>query len=691
MNSTDRTNHELLVATQVVDNNINEETLSSLSLCPESSPVIPTFLDISHTLESKSPEKWPSTFTPRMDNVIEEAPSFPMDQKYHVAVEEDLRSCSIATPNIIMPSKFRSSFRKAGQPSIKMKMPIPIQNATLDGLFNRQARPTNARSEPYTSSKHIAPDAAQLHIVKAKKKFELALANCGYSGTYSIHAGLNRETVHLQDPEQEIYLVLEPDDASSVNGVQLQRSVDEVASPFVAIVIVVPLDDLDHRVLPSAEVPVNENVNPTEYLPPCEDGSEGGASDRRSESGPSSGATESYSTRQGLTSNDHDGSNENDEDQASGGDGSGPNNLKTDKRVFDSLPGPLHIPFSSSLIHKIKDRKEKFEINCRLKVAVNEKVDPEIWPGPLLEVDMKRLQASHQSRTNLYSLGLCQVQIAASSCRTTVLDWSPDVVHAEDSTTTRDERGMSGTASLAVALNPSLRVDGKLSTTKSVEREQQPWVVSSYSSDSGSKNTQGILWNYLRNLKGGFSPILMEHFQRKPRLSFGLDNVFPVVLPRLKVHITILWSFDRQLLGKRAFLRKLRADHESGGLPANLDIMHHVLMEVDLQRFTGIAAAVLEDPLEDEIPAFSSSGGREYHEFAVHRLSLCNSPQPSVVEVEVKQAVQGRVRGVTIQSQTGRYAPASLTDVGTLESLEKAACALTMARFCMKKEKLGTL
>ncbi|KAG6819272.1 hypothetical protein H0H93_013554 [Arthromyces matolae] len=513
---------------------------------------------------------------------------------------------------------------------------------------------SNARGEPSISSWCITPEAAQLHIAKEMDKFERVLASCHYTGLYSFHAGFNKETIHLQDPEQEIYVILEPDNISSFDCAELEHYLDILSSPFAAVMMVVE-DTMDNATVPEKES--YAAASDTGHLDPSDNDAYGSSKDTNTGSSGSasdSGGSEDSGNSQNLgkakdEGTGHDDDAGNNDDDESGGDEPHDNNSETTKRISDATRGPLHIPFSASLIHKVGDRREKFEINSYIKVAVNEKADVELWPGPSLTVDVRRLHASHQSHTNLYTLGFCQSQVSASSCQTTVLEWSPTVVHAEDSSMIRDQHSLTGSASLALAMNPSFRLDGKINSSNSIEREQQPWIISSYRSESGHENSQGILWNYWRNLKGGYSPISMEDFQRKPRLVFGLDNVSPVALPKLKVYITILWSFDRQLFGKTNLLRRPRGDPQ--GLPTYLDIMHHVLMEVDLQKFAGNAVAVLERPVEDEISPISIRGAEEYEyqEFDGHHLALINSPLPSELEVEIVQAVKGCVRGLTMR------------------------------------------
>ncbi|KAG6895046.1 hypothetical protein C0992_003373, partial [Termitomyces sp. T32_za158] len=445
------------------------------------------------------------------------------------------------------------------------------------------------------SHQYITPDLAQLHVIIQQHIFESTLANWGYEGTYSLHSGFNQESIHLQNPEQEIYIILESEVSDG-----LQDALAELALPFTGIIIAnIPgthsswatSEESTEGVESLQGKPQDNGGGKDTDMDDHSAGNERGGGNGGSHGGNSGGSLQGGGNGDGYGGGEPGGKGNsnsdggNDDSRDGGGPGSnGLDDSKADKGSdSNQRRGPLHIPFKSHLVSK--DQKEKFEIYGNIKVTVtNENVDADTWPGPLVEVDMRRLQAAFKSSTDKYSLDLCQVLITASSSCLNVVDWSPNVVHAEDSNKVREERNLTGTASMTLSMNPSLRIDGNVGAIKGSEQEQQPWIISSY---SDIEDGEGILWNYKRNLKGGFRAVKIENFNPKPTISFGLDDTPLVDLPKLKIQIIIFWSCEKEFLSS---LRR-KSHNDAGTLPANMNFLHQVTMVVDLKKYQGMAAA----------------------------------------------------------------------------------------------------
>ncbi|KAG6913318.1 hypothetical protein DXG01_007776, partial [Tephrocybe rancida] len=470
----------------------------------------------------------------------------------------------------------------------------------------------------HISTESITPDCAQLHMVNRQHALLQTLMDWGFAGCYSFHSGFDEATIHLQEPEQEIYIVL---DSEVPDG--LCAALEEVVSPFPAIVVT-PNDMCAYECQEGNQAMSTQfyDIGPSGLGTPLTESSqgdngggndqaegsnwkckeksemdqgEGGGSEGRgsgreggSGGGGSGGAGGAGAGGSGGGSGggdsgggSGDGGDGNGGGGSGGGGGGGRGDADTDGEddgrgdglddrhnqtlVGGADHGSIQIPFSSSLVSK--DRKERFEISAHITVTVH---------------------------------------VVASSCRTTVIDWSPGVVHAEDSSKYREEQNITGTASMTLSMNPSVRVDGKIGSTKGTERTQQPWVINSHRLgrvDGLAEGSKGVLWNYTRNLGNNSQPLVMEDFVSKPSLLFALGNVQSrrLTLPKLEIRVVIFWSSEKRSLS-RSFRPKMKAKSE--GLPANLNFLHRISMVVDLRELEG-DDGVLDGDIADEIPSLS--------------------------------------------------------------------------------------
>ncbi|KAG6909150.1 hypothetical protein DXG01_001902 [Tephrocybe rancida] len=515
--------------------------------------------------------------------------------------------------------------------------------------------------EMEVSAQYITCNLAQSHLVSHHLIFHQKLVEWNYTGPYSLHCGFNQATIHYQQPEQQIYIVL---DAEVSDG--LRNALKEVACPFPGIVMTpvsILLEEGMHGT--EDEIPGLLSV-PTEST----DGgdSEGNESQGSSsnEKGKSRDDGEGHGTGRGdnHTGNgggdgDGDGSRgKSNIDRNGSGDG-GDGDDEDDTRKDDDRqatrddgsggvkPGSVQIPFSSTLV--TEDCKEKFEISCHVSALVNDQGDRS-WDPPLLEIEMNRLQIQSETHTNKYFLSTCQVQIMASGCPLTVIDWLPGVVQAEDSSKYREERNLAGTASMTLSATPGLRFDGKFGSLQGTERNQQPWIIRSTQVNGidDDSDSEGILWKYDRNLKG-FPPVEVERFAARPMLSFGLDDVIPMALPKLEVQVVIFWSFEKAKLLSSSSWRAKSKD----GLPANLNFLHRMSMVVDLRYLQpGRSFSVIKGNVKDKVPPLAVNG--DFKDFNTHGpLRLSSSSQSSNLKVFIKQALEGRIGGLTRGENSG--------------------------------------
>ncbi|KAG6905407.1 hypothetical protein DXG01_002921 [Tephrocybe rancida] len=524
----------------------------------------------------------------------------------------------------------------------------------------------------------VTPAHAQLHLINHQNVFHQTLVDYGYTGNYSLHSGFDEVTIHLQEPEQEIYIVLDSDVPDGMHA-----ELEEVASPFPCIVLT-PDDALeevgwetgDYSAGPfglgSAFTESSQDDNGagdddwgkgSDWKGKGKDSDQGGlgsrgggagGNDAGGGSGGGGGGGSGGGGGGGSEGGDADG-----EDERRGGGDEDINDTTSATPNGGADHGSIKVPFFSTLASK--DRKENFQIFAHINTTeersidklmdqVNKKANSGLW-GPSVGVDIEMLRVASLSHADRFTLSQCQTRIVASSCRTNVVHLSPGVVHAEDSSKLREDRSLTGAGSLNISMNPSLRLDGKYGSTKGTERSQQPWVIGSNrlgQNDGLAAGSKGVFWNYIRNFEGGFRPMVREDFNPKPSLEFvlGLERGrCPLVLPKLEVQVAIFWSFasGKRLLS-RAFHSKIKGGSE--GLPANLNFLHQVSMVVDLQGFGG-DDIVIDGDVTDEIPVLLVGGGRTL--FGVRQLI---PEQWSTLEVTIQQAVEGRIGGPTREQQS---------------------------------------
>ncbi|KAH0578948.1 hypothetical protein H2248_003131 [Termitomyces sp. 'cryptogamus'] len=521
-------------------------------------------------------------------------------------------------------------------------------------------------SQPSISTQYTTPDIAFLYAIHQSNTLHETLADAGYTGSYSLHSGFNPETIESQEPEQEIYIVLD----SEISD-QLRASLEDIARPFTGIVIT-PSDNL------AQEAGIDA------FDPGLHSGLAGINHRHLLQHGPRNGG---YSWKgDGVYHMDYPGGSHQSNDGSGGRDGNGGDRNRNEDHISnrkrrtdgssdkdeggdhddgderrenmdgDSSYGSIRIPFSS-IISSI-DGGERFDITCRIR-AVAHKCDPKVWPGPSLAVDVQRLHIN--SKPNRYTLSQCQVNISTSSCRTNIIDWSPGIIHAEDDSTYRKE---TGSTLLSRSVNRTLPFDDEIGLIKGTKRTQQPWVISSRRPDrvyGMTKDSESMLWKYTRNLSGGFRPVTTEDFETRPMLILGLDDASPLTLPKIEVEVLSFWSFEKR------FLTKFRANNLP--LPANLNFLHRASMTVDLETFEGSTSAVMEGDVLDRIPVLSIEGTSE--EFDAHQPGLSKNSQTSNIEIMIKQAVEGRVNrlrpeGSNMLSPTFRPSTTLATEYPTL-------------------------
>ncbi|KAG6914063.1 hypothetical protein DXG01_002694 [Tephrocybe rancida] len=562
-----------------------------------------------------------------------------------------------------------NNISKPGAPRINYPLKIisidilewSSDNLLLEDFFHRVYISTD---------RHITPAHAQLHLIKHKNVFYQTLVDYGYTGSYSLHSGFDEATIHLQKPEQEIYIVLDSDVpdgmCTELEEVEWETG-DYSTGPFglgSALTESSQGDDGtgDDDQGKGSYWKGKGKDNDQGGLDSGEGGALGGggsAGDAGGNSGGGGGGGGGRGSSGGGGGKGSsggggkgEGGDADGEERRGGGDEDVNMNDGTSVMPNGGADhGFIKVPFFSTLISK--DRKENFQIVAHIKATVNKNASSGLC-GPSVGVDIEMLHVASQSHADRFTLSQCQTHIVASSCRTNVIHWSPRVVHAEDSSKLQEDQSLTGAGSLNISMNPSLCLDGKYGSTKGTERTQQPWVIGSnrLEQDNGlAAGHKGVFWNYIRNIEGGFQSTVNEDFNPKPSLEFvlGLERGrCPLVLPKLEVQVASFWSFAS---GKRllswAFYSKIKGGSE--GLPANLNFMHQVSMVVDLQGFGG-DDIVIDGDVTDEIPVLLVEGDRTL--FGVRQLI---PEQWLTLEVTIQQAVEGRIGGLAREQQSSSH------------------------------------
>ncbi|KAG5735077.1 putative ankyrin repeat protein [Termitomyces sp. T112] len=557
---------------------------------------------------------------------------------------------------------------------------IAQENMICNQLMPVEPSIPSSATITFLETQWIIPEDADKHIANCKDAVAQVLTDGAFTGNFSLHSAFNQTTINFEEPEQEIYIALDPEMDSEITD-ELQDALLEVVQPFSGIVITLDQEEkvkaCDALMLQSQTDMANSHVDATEDSSGVNNensnsngtednsGHEQSGSDDRNKSrkdndggqdgGSDGGQGNGRGGGQGGSGGGGGQGNGSDGGQGEGGGGGGqdrgsgrgqgkeekngdnPNEDEDDQKKDDNDGHKsIWVPMSSYLTST--DRKEKFEISCQITAQIGHK-SPQ-FGRPLLEVDIKDLHINSESYAKLYNMNLCQVRIMVSSCSLATYQWSPRVLHEEDPGTYREEQNLTGTGSLTISGSPSLSLTGKASSTKATERTQQPWSITSRQSgivdDIPGK---GVLWTYTPNLKG--KPLTTESLEQGPNILFMLDGAED--LPTLEIQMGIFWSFNKpsELLTQAA--RSLLLRSVTRGLPVNLNFLHRVIMVVDLQRLEGKNNSVLDGQFKDKIPISIAAGNPKA--FENHHLQLSKHSQSSNLKITAKQVVEGHIKG----------------------------------------------
>ncbi|KAH0586575.1 hypothetical protein H2248_007800 [Termitomyces sp. 'cryptogamus'] len=556
---------------------------------------------------------------------------------------------------------------------------IAQENMICNQLMPVEPSIPSSATITFLETQWIIPEDADKHIANCKDAVAQVLTDGAFTGNFSLHSAFNQTTINFEELEQEIYIVLDPEMDSEITD-ELQDALLEVVQPFSGIVIILDQEEkvkaCEALMLQSQADMANSHVDAMEDS----SGVNNGNSDSN-ETEDNSGHEQSGSDDRNKSRKDNDGEQDggsdggqgNGRDGGQGGSGGGggqgngsdggqgggggggqdrgsgrgqgkegkngdnPDEDEDDQKKDDNDGHKsIWVPMSSYLTST--DRKEKFEISCKITAQIGHK-SPQ-FGRPLLEVDIKDLHMNSESYAKLYNLNLCQVRIMVSSCSLDTYQWSPRVLREEDSGTYREEQNLTGTGSLTISGNPSLSLTGKASSTKATERTQQPWSITSRQSgivdDIPGK---GVLWTYTPNLKG--KPLTTESLEQGPNILFMLDGAED--LPTLEIQMGIFWSFNKPSEPLTQAARSLLLRSVTRGLPVNLNFLHRVIMVVDLQRLEGKNNSVLDGQFKDKIPISIAAGNPKA--FENHHLQLSKHSQSSNLKITAKQVVEGHIKG----------------------------------------------
>ncbi|KAG6905878.1 hypothetical protein DXG01_017128 [Tephrocybe rancida] len=116
--------------------------------------------------------------------------------------------------------------------------PFHESNAVAENLDQVDRSDENASrkflksSETNIDAEYITADYAHTHIINCQAAIHQTLADWGFNGTCSLHSGFDQETVQFEEPQQQIYIVLDSDVMED-----LCDALEQVVHPFPAVVM----------------------------------------------------------------------------------------------------------------------------------------------------------------------------------------------------------------------------------------------------------------------------------------------------------------------------------------------------------------------------------------------------------------------------------------------------------------------
>ncbi|KAF8064995.1 hypothetical protein FPV67DRAFT_1501046 [Lyophyllum atratum] len=266
-----------------------------------------------------------------------------------------------------------------------------------------------------------------------------------------------------------------------------------------------------------------------------------------------------------------------------------------------------------------------------------------------------------------YTLSLSQSRIMASSCPTSVLQYSPDTTHAEENTVkAKKERNTTGGGWFAFSVSPSLRVGGTVGRTEGIEKGRRRWQIivrqlsAAERTADGGAYSKGMVWQYAYSGDDRvFKRVTEEGFEHKPTAVFGFKEVPNHSAPLLDVSLVVCWSLgatkDGRYTSRPSLLRREKRKNDAGKeIPAFINLLHYVSMVVDLAKVGPGKSWIVDADAEDERTSQTLAEARGPIILKPLYGTLSNT-LTSESEITVRQAVEGRIAGLTQAERAGEF------------------------------------
>ncbi|RDB24571.1 hypothetical protein Hypma_008193 [Hypsizygus marmoreus] len=568
---------------------------------------------------------------------------------------------------------------------------------------------SNKRTPPLSMTQCLTASNALDHAWKNEHAVRTALLNTYYTGPYRLQAGFNEDRLHLGQRVEEIYLMLDPEIESQPdseisistweNGLPdvLQADLEYIFAPFPAIVctpketILIPADisarspvqgqlwdsfsksGIGNKISDLSNAPVPPSANAGRAFAPA-----GGNSNGKQPNDAGRGG-------EGGSGNGRNSGDRGDDGRGtggSGGGGGGGGGGSNGGDGGDDGGGDDRIPFTSILSSR-EDASQplptRFTTASCIDISIDENrfansFPPDIkCPSPWFSVDMTMLDITTDGGFHSpfrYSLGLSQIRMTASLCPTSVLQYSPNITHAEDDTVqVKAENNKTGGAWATLGAKPSVRIGGTMSHTSGTEITQHRWEIMTHRVNlekSGNRSTErehkkGILWKYAHNDKS-FGREVGHSFGSKPSAIFGYTPTPHRPMPVLEVEVVTLWSSSgSHSSSARSFFPFRRPGKHAGDAPpAFTNFLHHVSMVVDLREVDYGSSWVFDvDTLDEETHAGLAKAGGALHFEPMMRTAHKAAYDSSYgmvqanCEILIRRAVEGRIAALTDVERIG--------------------------------------
>ncbi|KAG6852050.1 hypothetical protein C0991_003530, partial [Blastosporella zonata] len=295
------------------------------------------------------------------------------------------------------------------------------------------------------------------------------------------------------------------------------------------------------------------------------------------------------------------------------------------------------------------------------------------WPGPWFKVDLAMLDVTStrggSPEFSDYSLGLSQVRIMASTYPSSIIKYSPNIMHAwDDMSKAKADRNIAAGVWGSLSFNPSLRMGGTTSRTTGTERIRRRWDISVHwltPDDVGKppeEHIKGMIWKYGFNDCGGmFERIAAESIEQRPSVVLGLRRKSP--MPVVDIEVINYWSLrcpgPKSSTNSRNYLSSLRrakTKDTGSGLPAYLNLLHQVSIVVDLGKVDqGHSWIVDADSIDDSTwqGLMDAGGSIQFQPLLRIAETELDAMPDTECKIEITRAVEGRIEPLTEAERTG--------------------------------------